>query len=86
MRQIKNLPLRKQWVIFLTLFVLGLVGVGLSTVFSADVSLGGILSLMMMLLSLVWNIFFLKCPHCGYGFGLRHPVTAYCPGCGEKIS
>ena len=40
---------------------------------------------LIIVLSFVWRILFIKCPHCGSGmYGVRS-IGRYCPDCGKKL-
>ncbi len=86
MKRLRKLPLTTHWIIHL-ISLMGGAFVGLvSSQFSMDVNIGVIVGVILIIMSFVWQIVFLKCPHCGYHFRLRQPVTPHCPNCGEKIS
>ena len=85
MKMIKNLPLTTHWIIHLiSLMVGGVVGL-ISSQFSVDINIGMIVGFILIIISLVWQIIFLKCPHCGHHFHLKRPITPHCPNCGKKI-
>ena len=85
MERLKRLSLTTHWLIhLLSLMVGGLIGF-VSSQFSADVNIGVIAGFFLIILSFAWQFTFLKCPHCGYHFHLRRPVSSHCPNCGEKI-
>ena len=86
MEQLKRLSLSTHWKIHLISFAVGVV-IGLtSSQFSEDVNFGMMIGFGLMIVVFVWQILFLKCPHCGYHFHLRRPLSNYCPDCGEKIN
>ena len=86
MKRLKNLSLSTHWIIPLIFLMVGAVVGLLSSQFSADINIGTLGAFILIIISFVWQIVFLKCPHCGYHFHLRRPVTLHCPNCGEKIS
>ena len=86
MERLKKLPLRTHWIIhLLSIIVGGFIGL-VSSQFNVYVNIGMIVGFVLIIFSFVWQIIFLKCPHCGYRFHLRRPVSSHCPNCGEKIS
>ena len=88
MEKLKNLPLSTHWKIHLILLGAGIfVGLVFGQLFSATI-LGGIfmnVGFAVMIAGIVWQILFLKCPHCGYHFHLRRPLSNFCPDCGKAI-
>ena len=38
-----------------------------------------------ILLSNLWRILFIKCPHCGSGMYNLNAFPEYCPDCGKKL-
>lgn len=86
MERLKKLPLTTHWIIHL-ISLIGGAFVGLvSSQLNVDVNIGMIVGFILIIMSFVWQIVFLKCPHCGHHFHLRQPVAPHCPSCGEKIS
>lgn len=88
MKNPKKLPLTKHWKIHLILLALGIFIGLVSSQFSASIigSIGMIIGFILVILGFAWQILFLKCPHCGYGFHLKRPIANHCPNCGEKIN
>lgn len=86
MEKLKSLPLTMHWIIHLISFIAGAFVGLVSSQFTVNVNIGMIVGFILIILSFVWQMVFLKCPHCGHHFHLRQPVTPHCPICGEKIS
>ena len=42
--------------------------------------------IVMIAVSILWRILFIKCPHCGSGLYSSQSFPEYCPDCGEKLT
>lgn len=44
-----------------------------------------VVGIVIMMISILQTIFFLRCPHCKTGLNVRGGKPKHCPECGEKI-
>lgn len=65
----------------------GLVVTGIGTKISEQGSLHLLawIGIVLVALSILWRILFIKCPHCGSGLYGSRAFPEYCPDCGEKL-
>lgn len=67
---------------------IGAIGVFIGLVssqFGVDGNVGMFIGLILIICSFLWHVLFVRCPHCGFHFHVRLPITEHCPNCGEKI-
>ena len=87
-KKLKNLPLSTHWKIHLVSMVAGLLIGLVSSQFSQSIAgtVGMVAGFILILASFAWQILFVKCPHCGFHFHLKRPLSNHCPDCGEKLN
>ena len=87
MKQLKELDIHTHLLIHRAVFWLGIVLCVIGCQFSEQGSLHLVawLGIAAVLLSNLWRILFIKCPHCGSGMYNTNSFPTHCPDCGKKL-
>ena len=87
MKQLKELDIHPHLLIHRLLFWLSIVLCIIGCRISEQGSLHFVawLGIAAILLSTLWRILFIKCPHCGSGLYNVNSFPEYCPDCGKKL-
>ena len=87
MKRISELSLQPHLLIHRIGFWIGLILIIIGYQLSPQGSLHLIawLGIVVVLLSNLWRILFIRCPHCGSGLFGTNAFPDYCPDCGKKL-
>ena len=88
MKKLTDLSLKQHTAIHTLTLWLALADIALGCFSSEQGSLNFVVwfGIVILGISLLWRVWFVKCPHCGSGLYNTRELPDYCPDCGKKLT